>query len=122
VSTRAGQDAVVIEVGDTGPGMAPQVAVPAFEALYTTEDADKGTGLGLDIAQRIVVERHGDTITIDSPPGETVLWVRIPLRPPAVGGERPANPLHRSGPTCCFAPDRTRRSRHQDQRRSPDGA
>jgi signal transduction histidine kinase len=40
----------------------------------------KGTGLGLDIARRIVVERHGGTITIDTRPGETVLRVRIPLR------------------------------------------
>jgi signal transduction histidine kinase len=41
----------------------------------------KGTGLGLDIAQRIVVERHGGTITIDSQRDETVLRVRIPARP-----------------------------------------
>jgi len=73
---------VVIEVRDTGPGMPPQVAARAFEAFYTTKDAGKGTGLGLDIARRIVAERHGGTITIDSRPGETVLRVRIPIRPP----------------------------------------
>ena len=73
---------MVIEVRDTGPGMPPQVAARAFEAFYTTKDAGKGTGLGLDIARRIVAERHGGTITIDSRPGETVLRVRIPIRPP----------------------------------------
>ena len=86
LATRAEGDEVIIEVGDTGPGMLPTVAARAFEAFYTTKEAGKGTGLGLDIAQRIVVERHGGTITIDSQPGETVLRVRIPARPRAASG------------------------------------
>ncbi len=86
LSTGAEDDNVVIEVGDTGPGMPLQVAARAFEPFYTTKDAGKGTGLGLDIAQRIVVERHGGTITIDSRPGETVLRARLPTRPPVPGG------------------------------------
>ena len=81
VATRADGDGVVVEIADTGPGMPPDVAARAFEAFYTTKDVGKGTGLGLDIARRIVVERHGGTITIDSRPGETVLRVRIPIRP-----------------------------------------
>jgi signal transduction histidine kinase len=81
VATRAEGNDVVIEIGDTGPGMPPQVAARAFEAFYTTKDVGKGTGLGLDIARRIVVERHAGTITIDSQPGETVLRVRLPNRP-----------------------------------------
>jgi signal transduction histidine kinase len=82
VASRAEGGDVVVEVGDTGPGMPPQVAARAFEAFYTTKEAGQGIGLGLDIAQRIVVERHGGTISIDSRPGETVLCVRIPVRPP----------------------------------------
>jgi signal transduction histidine kinase len=81
VTTRAEGNEVVIEIGDTGPGMSPQVAARAFEAFYTTKDVGKGTGLGLDIARRIVVERHAGTITINSQPGETVMRVRIPIRP-----------------------------------------
>jgi signal transduction histidine kinase len=80
LATRADGGDVLIEIGDTGPGMSPEVAARAFEAFYTTKDVGKGTGLGLDIAQRIVVERHGGTITIDSQPGQTVLRVRIPAR------------------------------------------
>ncbi len=80
--TRAGPDDVVVEVGDTGPGMTPQVAARAFDAFYTTKDTGKGTGLGLDIARRTVVERHGGTITIESQPGGTVLRVRLPVRAP----------------------------------------
>jgi len=82
ITTRADGDDIVVEIGDTGPGMPPQVAARAFEAFYTTKGVGKGTGLGLDIARRIVVERHGGTISIDSQPGETVLRVRIPVRPP----------------------------------------
>jgi signal transduction histidine kinase len=84
--TRAEEDNVVVEVRDTGPGMPPQVAARAFEAFYTTKDAGKSTGLGLDIARRIVVERHGGTITIDSRPGETVVRVCVPVRPAGFRG------------------------------------
>jgi signal transduction histidine kinase len=80
LATRADGDDVIVEIGDTGPGMPPEVEARAFEAFYTTKDVGKGTGLGLDIAQRIVVERHGGTITIESQPGQTVLRVRIPAR------------------------------------------
>jgi len=78
LATRADGDAVVVEIGDTGPGMSPQVLARAFEAFYTTKDVGKGTGLGLDIARRIVVERHGGTIGIESQPGDTVLRIRLP--------------------------------------------
>jgi signal transduction histidine kinase len=86
LSTRAEEDDVVIEVGDSGPGMPPHVAARAFEPFFTTKEVGKGTGLGLDIAHRIVVERHGGTIAIDSRPGRTVLRVRIPLLPAAQPG------------------------------------
>jgi signal transduction histidine kinase len=78
--TRAGEDDIIVEVRDTGPGMTPQVAARAFDAFYTTKDTGKGTGLGLDIARRTIVERHAGTITIESRPGNTVLRVRLPVR------------------------------------------
>ena len=81
VATHADGDGVVVEIGDTGPGMPPHVADRAFEPFYTTKDVGKGAGLGLDIARRIVVDRHGGAITVDPRPGETVLVVRLPLRP-----------------------------------------
>ncbi|GAB3533559.1 ATP-binding protein [Arthrobacter tecti] len=79
VATRAEGAEVRVEIGDTGPGLAPPVAKRAFEAFYTTKDVGKGTGLGLDIARRIVVERHGGTIDFESVPGNTVFRVRLPL-------------------------------------------
>jgi signal transduction histidine kinase len=78
--TRVEDGAVVIEIRDTGSGMSPQVAARAFEAFYTTKDVGQGTGLGLDIARRIIAERHGGSISIDSRPGETTLRVELPIR------------------------------------------
>jgi signal transduction histidine kinase len=78
IATRVEDSDVVIEIADTGPGMPPEVAARAFEPFYTTKDVGKGTGLGLDIARRIIVERHRGQIMIDSRPGETVLRVKLP--------------------------------------------
>jgi len=82
VSTRLDGDDIVVEIGDTGHGLTPLDAQRAFEAFYTTKDVGKGTGLGLDIARRIVVERHGGDITLETLPSETVARVRLPLRSP----------------------------------------
>ena len=82
LTARLDGDRVAVEIGDTGVGMTPEIVARAFEPFYSTKGVGKGAGLGLDIAQRIIVERHHGTITIDSGPGRTVLRVRIPLRPP----------------------------------------
>jgi signal transduction histidine kinase len=84
VSARAHPSGVVVEIGDTGHGMTKEVQAHAFEPFYTTKGVGQGTGLGLDVSRRIVVERHGGEIAIDQRPGETVLRVRLPRRlPPA---------------------------------------
>jgi signal transduction histidine kinase len=80
VSTQVDQDNVVIEIGDTGPGMPPEVAARAFEPFFTAKEVGQGTGLGLDIARRIIVERHGGKISIDSRSGQTILRVELPVR------------------------------------------
>ncbi len=69
--------------GDSGTGMPPAVAARAFEAFYTTKEVGKGTGLGLDIARRVVVERHGGTIDFDSMPGRTTVRVGLPMQAPS---------------------------------------
>ncbi len=83
VRTRVEGDRVVVEIADTGSGMPPEVIARAFEPFFTTKDVGKGTGLGLDIARRIVVERHAGLIDIDSPGPEgkgTVIRVSLPVR------------------------------------------
>jgi signal transduction histidine kinase len=82
IRTRAEDATVIVEVSDTGAGMTPEVMQRAFETFFTTKETGKGTGLGLDIARRIVVERHGGRIDITSEPGATTFAVTLPLRPP----------------------------------------
>lgn len=79
LSTRREGDDVIVEVGDTGPGMEANVLARVFEPFFTTKDVGKGTGLGLDITRRIVVDRHGGEIAFESAPGSTVARVRLPL-------------------------------------------
>lgn len=81
VSTRADKNGVVVEIGDTGAGMSRKARDHAFDPFFTTKGVGKGTGLGLDISRRIIVDRHRGEIVIDAQPGETVLRVRLPLRP-----------------------------------------
>jgi signal transduction histidine kinase len=81
ISTRGEDGDLVVEIADTGPGMPPEVQARAFEPFFTTKEVGKGTGLGLDISRRIIVERHHGQIAIDSGPNETVLRVRLPAKP-----------------------------------------
>ncbi|HEX2783328.1 MAG TPA: ATP-binding protein [Ilumatobacteraceae bacterium] len=72
-------DAIVVAIIDSGHGIGPDVQSRVFEPFFTTKDVGKGTGLGLDISRRIVVERHGGEITFDSIPGRTTARVRLPI-------------------------------------------
>jgi signal transduction histidine kinase len=89
VRTRPGSDAdrLVVEVADTGPGVPDDVRTRIFEPFFTTKPIGKGTGLGLDVAWRIVVGRHGGDIRLESEPGNTRFQVVLPVREPDRIGE-----------------------------------
>jgi signal transduction histidine kinase len=78
LSARPDRDGVVVEVANTGTWSDPVSRERAFEPFFTTKGVGQGTGLGLDISRRIVVGRHGGDISIDIPPGQTVLRVWLP--------------------------------------------
>lgn len=73
---------VVVEVGDSGPGIPMEVQERVFDPFFTTKAPGEGTGLGLNISHGIVVEKHGGQISVDSKPGETWFTVRLPIAEP----------------------------------------
>jgi signal transduction histidine kinase len=77
-TTRDG-DCVLVEIGDTGPGIRPELQHRIFEPFFTTKDVGHGTGLGLDISYRIVVRRHHGDIRVESRPGDTRFRVWLPI-------------------------------------------
>jgi two-component system NtrC family sensor kinase len=73
-----GQEAVCVEVIDAGPGIPEGDLERIFDPFFTTKDPDQGTGLGLMISHRIVVD-HGGTIEVRSQEGEgSTFCVRFP--------------------------------------------
>jgi PAS domain S-box-containing protein len=75
-----------VEVADNGPGIPPEIQARIFEPFFTTKDVGKGTGLGLDVARRTVIERCRGEIGFRSAPGDTRFWVRLPLGPASPPG------------------------------------
>jgi signal transduction histidine kinase len=73
------RDQVFVEFGDTGPGVPPEIRERIFEPFFTTKPVGEGTGLGLDITWRIVVNKHHGELTLESSPGDTRFRVRLPV-------------------------------------------
>jgi signal transduction histidine kinase len=78
-------DRVLVEISDDGPGIPEEIRERIFEPFFTTKEVGKGTGLGLDISHRVVVEKLGGDIRVSSEPGDTRFEVRLPVAPGAGG-------------------------------------
>jgi signal transduction histidine kinase len=79
VTAEARDGAVVVRVVDDGPGIPGAIREKIFDPFFTTKPQGEGTGLGLDIAQRLVRE-HGGRIELESRPGHTEFRVTLPRR------------------------------------------
>lgn len=80
---RENDERVRVEICDDGPGIPEDIVDRIFTPFFTTKPVGEGTGLGLDLARRIIVEKHHGDIRVESRPGDTRFIVCLPLQAPA---------------------------------------
>jgi len=79
VRTALENDFVLVEIADSGPGIPPEVKSRIFDPFFTTKGVGEGTGLGLDVVNRIIKNLRGQ-ISVSSVPGDTRFQVRLPIQ------------------------------------------
>jgi signal transduction histidine kinase len=85
ISVRARQEgaAIVVEIQDTGCGIAAGIIDRIFDPFFTTKPIGRGTGQGLSIARNVIEQRHAGQITVDSQVGRgTLMRIVLPLDAP----------------------------------------
>ncbi|HEX2900187.1 MAG TPA: ATP-binding protein, partial [Bacteroidia bacterium] len=75
IFTRQDGDFVKIDITDTGTGIPPEILAKIFDPFFTTKDIGKGTGLGLDVVQQIMKNRHRGDVKVQSQPGQTTFML-----------------------------------------------
>ncbi|WP_405577826.1 ATP-binding protein [Streptomyces sp. NBC_01190] len=96
VRTALDNDYLLVEFRDTGAGVPEEIRERIFEPFFTTKPVGEGTGLGLDISWRIIVNKHHGAIRCDSTPGDTRMRVRLPLSSPAPASDSEPDPAAES--------------------------
>jgi signal transduction histidine kinase len=69
---------VLVRITDSGIGIPPDILPKIFEPFFTTKSIGEGSGLGLDIVQKII-KKHDGNIEVESVPGQTTFTVLLPL-------------------------------------------
>ncbi|MGB3265360.1 MAG: response regulator [Microcoleus sp.] len=69
---------VVVKITDSGKGIPPEILPKIFEPFFTTKPAGEGSGLGLDIVEKII-KKHQGKIDVKSVPGQTEFTVSVPI-------------------------------------------
>ncbi|MEO8416625.1 MAG: ATP-binding protein [Ginsengibacter sp.] len=78
IQTSREKDNVIISISDNGPGIPKEIKDSIFDPFFTTKEIGKGTGLGLDVVNRIV-EQHNGRIQVNSVPGKTSFIICFPI-------------------------------------------
>ncbi len=78
IRTKASENFVYVYIQDNGHGISEEHQNRVFEPFFTTKEIGKGTGLGLDMARKIV-KQHNGQIKVTSKPGETIFEVCLPI-------------------------------------------
>jgi signal transduction histidine kinase len=94
---RESNDMIRVEICDDGPGIPEDIIDRIFTPFFTTKPVGQGTGLGLDLAWRVVVEKHRGNLSVQSKPGDTRFIICLPLQAPAPESAPPAE-ITVSGP------------------------
>ncbi|MGB3586635.1 MAG: ATP-binding protein [Tunicatimonas sp.] len=81
VRTQANNQDIRVDIIDTGSGIPPDIQGSIFDPFFTTKAVGQGSGLGLDIVQKII-EQHQGTIKVKSEPGETQFTICFPIHSP----------------------------------------
>jgi signal transduction histidine kinase len=91
IRTSANGKHISVEIRDNGPGMSPEIVARVFDPFFSTKGVGSGTGLGMDIARRIV-EQHRGSIQLESQPGTTSFRIELPITGPAAPESSPSHP------------------------------
>ena len=85
ISARTVEDAVLVQVQDTGPGIAPEIRSQLFQPFVTGKR--NGLGLGLALSRQTVLEHGGDMWVESEPYHGARFFIRLPLRRTAISAE-----------------------------------
>ncbi|MES2774132.1 MAG: ATP-binding protein [Bacteroidota bacterium] len=69
---------ILVTITDNGAGIPQEIQSRIFDPFFTTKKVGEGTGIGLDIVNRII-KKHNGTIKVKSLPGHTEFTIRFPL-------------------------------------------
>jgi PAS domain S-box-containing protein len=85
IAVRKRGEQILVSITDTGRGIPDELQSKIFEPFFTTKLEGEGSGLGLNIATKVIAKHRG-TITFDSQPGKTTFYVSLPIRSQAEDG------------------------------------
>jgi len=87
LTTSAHDGGVLVEIADTGTGIAPDHVDRIFDPFFTTKKVGAGTGLGLSTSFNII-RKHGGTMRVESALGRgTAFRIHLPLLGEEIGSE-----------------------------------